>query len=174
MYQAIPVLVLLLSLAGVAVVLFRQLLKRPPFENLDPDWLENYSVARYRPLERLLSDEDFRFLTAQPGYRPEIARRLRAERRSIFRAYLANLVSDFNRLHAYAKAAVVSASSDEPQLAASLIRLQVTFYFAIGAVHCRLALHALGIGHVPVSELLRSVDLMRTQALEWNQAGAAA
>jgi hypothetical protein len=37
-------------------------------------WLDSFSVARYRPMERLLSEADYEFLAAQPGYDPSIAR----------------------------------------------------------------------------------------------------
>src|ERR1044071_6455020 len=64
----------------------------------DRTWLDEFSIDKYRPMLRLLSERDFEYLSMQAGSTPEIARRLRSERRKIFRAYLWNLVRDFNRL----------------------------------------------------------------------------
>src|SRR5215471_20655160 len=60
---------------------------------------DEFSLARYEPMGRLLAEEDFVFLAAQPGYRPEIGAKLRRERRQIFRLYLRELSRDFHRLH---------------------------------------------------------------------------
>ena len=38
------------------------------------------SHIRLRPMARLLNEDDFRFLAAQPGYHPEIGRKLRLRR----------------------------------------------------------------------------------------------
>src|SRR5271166_3889725 len=64
------------------------------------------SLAHYEPMTRLLADEDFQFLAAQPGYRPEIGAKFRRERTRIFRMYLRELARDFHRLHAEARAMV--------------------------------------------------------------------
>ena len=66
---------------------------------VDPDWLGSFSVATYRPMERLLSEDDIRFLKSQPGYEPNMEKVLRSDRRKIFRTYLRSLGRDFNRLH---------------------------------------------------------------------------
>ena len=50
----------------------------------DPEWLEDFSISRYRPMLRLLSEDDYEFLASQAGYKGKIASQLRAERRKVF------------------------------------------------------------------------------------------
>ena len=80
-----------------AVTLVWKLLSSIRIRNVDPEWLKNFSVSSYRPMERLLDEGDIRFLTEHPGYEPGMENRLRADRRRIFRLYLKNLGRDFAR-----------------------------------------------------------------------------
>ena len=83
---------------------------------------------------RLLDESDFAFLASQPGYQASIERRLRAERKAVFRGYLWRLVRDFNQLVSIAKLMVVFSEEDRTEFAKSLWRQQVTFYFAVCAL----------------------------------------
>jgi hypothetical protein len=46
-----------LSIVGVAPVL-RKLFKKTTIEDITPEWIESFSVDRYRPMMGLLSDND--------------------------------------------------------------------------------------------------------------------
>ena len=127
----------------------------------DPQWLEDFSISKYRPMLRLLSEDDYEFLASQAGYQGKIASQLRAERRKIFRAYLRNLVRDFYRLQQVAKMAALYSPHDRPELAAALLKQRVTFSFAVFAVRSRLVLHTVGIGAVDVRNLIGSLDHLR-------------
>ncbi len=75
---------------GVAVafgLLIRRLASPAKAELVSTEWLSRFSVAKYRPMERLFSDADYRFLERQRGFNPGIARRLRRERMRVFRGY---------------------------------------------------------------------------------------
>ncbi len=146
------------------VLLFRAVLRRDRFDGLTPDWLSNFSVARYKPMERLLCEDDFRFLAAQKGFEPKIARRLRAERRKIFREYLRCLSRDFGRLEAAVRLFMVHAMEDRPELAKALLRQRLAFTYGIIAAECRLVMHTFGIGTVDIRNLVGSLDMMRIQA----------
>lgn len=137
-----------------------------PVEDLgdtDSRWLFDFSISRYKPMERLLDEGDYRFLASQPGYRPEIGRKLRKTRRQIFRGYLRRMVRDFNRIHAAARVMVVHSPADSSELAAVLFKQRLVFAYAVSAVRVRLVLHTVGIGTVDVSGLIRSFDEMRLQ-----------
>src|SRR5689334_8935997 len=54
----------------------------------DWNWIEDFSIDRYRPMQRLLCQEDYVFLESQRGYDPSISRTLRKDRRRVFRSYL--------------------------------------------------------------------------------------
>lgn len=152
-----------LSTAALLVLLFRKLASPSRLLDFNPDWLRHFSVARYRPMERLLSEEDYEFLATQRGYDPSIGKRLRSERRRIFRGYLRSLKKDFGRLEAALRLFVVNAAEDRPDLAKALLKQRLAFTVGVLAVECRLILHGLGIGTVDVRTLLDSLDSMRTQ-----------
>ncbi len=146
-------------------LLLRAAARRNQDQAVNPNWAEEFSETSYRPMERLLSEEDIRFLRTQPGYQPKVERRLRVQRRKIFRAYLGQLRRDFNRLHLTARRMVLHAPSDQPELAAALMRIKVTFWLAYNLAHVRLLLHALGIGVVDVRSLVTAVEQLRIQVL---------
>jgi hypothetical protein len=117
-------------------------------------------------MERLLSEEDFRFLAAQPGFDRAIARRLRAERRRIFRAYLKQLRRDFHRLHCMARLVVLYSPQDRPGLASVLIRQRLTFHLALAGVYFRLGWNAVsGSSPVSVRGLVGSLEQLRNEIL---------
>jgi hypothetical protein len=153
---------LVLGVVGFAIlVLVRKLAGPATVSQCDPEWISNFSVARYRPMLRLLDEADYKFLASQPGYSKKYIDRLRSERRAIFRAYLRNLVRDFHRLHMAARMVLVYAPQDRPELAMTLMRQRLFFTFAILTVEFRLLLNAFGIGAVEVRHLLAALDNMR-------------
>jgi hypothetical protein len=120
-----------------------------------------FSLARYEPMARLLSEEDFVFLAAQPGYRPEIGARLRRERRRIFRLYLRDLSADFHRLHAQARRMVANSGAEHSELVGILMRQQLIFWRGLLAIEVRLALSGVGLGQVDVRGLVEAIETMR-------------
>jgi hypothetical protein len=153
--------VFVLLIVAALAMLIRNLFTGTDEPAPDRDWLETFSAARYRPMLRLLADNDYEFMLAT-GADPAVVRRLRAERRRIFRTYLKNLVRDFNRIHRAARIVLMESEQDQPELAARLIRTRLEFQFAVFAVRGRLALHAVGIGVVDVQRLLGAVESVRT------------
>jgi hypothetical protein len=143
--------------------LFFQLASRFSPQAVEPGWLDRFSLESYTPMERLLDASDFEFLTAQPGYRPEIRKRLLAERRKVFGEYLVLLVRDFNQLNYFAKLMLVHSAQDRPELARELARQQVRFYLAVCAVRCKVAFYPLGWTAVDVPKLLHALESMRNQ-----------
>ncbi|MCZ2077625.1 MAG: hypothetical protein LC130_21800 [Bryobacterales bacterium] len=105
----------------------------------NPDWFKAFSVRRYRPMERLLNEGDYVFLESQPGFHPKIARRLRAERRTILRKYLRMLRRDFDRLYAAAKLILVYSESDRPELARELLKQRIVFVAMMTRIELSLA-----------------------------------
>lgn len=118
-------------------------------------------LAKYQPMARLLTEDDFVFLKTQPGYRPAIGAKLRRERRHIFRLYLRELASDFHRLHAEARELVANSQEPYADLVWVLIRQQVTFWRAMAAVELRLSMHWAGLGKVEVRGLLGAFEAMQ-------------
>ena len=61
---SLPILVALLSLAFLVPIMCK-LYRRCGAEEITSEWLENFSPATYYPMQGLLAEEDFRFLSRQ-------------------------------------------------------------------------------------------------------------
>jgi len=125
---------------------------------------------RYRPMLRLLSDDDLEFVPAH------LRAGLRADRRMLFRRYLKCLSKDYARLLAGIRMAMVRSGVDRPELARALAKNRFLFAVAVCRIEYRLALHAAGLGRVDVSGLVAALDALRTQVAVFTPAtmGAAA
>ncbi len=121
-----------------------------------------FSLDRFEPMARLLSDEDFQFLKAQPGFKPEIGKKFLRERRRIFRLYLRELAAEFHRLHAYARSIVATLPSENSALVGMLLRQQVRFWYEISALELRISLGSLGAS-VNARGLVNAISQMQTE-----------
>ena len=148
-------------LSGLAI-LFRRL-SRPALEAFNPDLVESFSPANYRPMERLLSKEDSEFLASLPGFRPATGRALRKARRRIFRAYLVELNRDFRMLHRQARALLRDLQEDRPDLVVALLKQSFQFECRIVMAHVSLTLHWAGLEPVPAQQLVRSAEWVQEQ-----------
>ena len=163
----ISILTLAVVLAAVMGLLVRSLSKQSSNSRnsaqWSPGWFEEFSAASYRPMSRLLSEEDFRFLSKQAGYTPELGKRLRKDRRIAFRGYLRNLTGDFNRLYSGAAILMVYSEVDRAELASSLLRIRANFYYALFAVQFRLAIHAAGFEMMDITPMLQSLEFLQVK-----------
>ena len=158
-------IVALLALApiGLAVVFLYRTLASRQNAGVPTDQPLVLAPGKYRPMERLLQEEDFRFLSSQPGFSARLGRRFRAERRRVFRAYLRNLRMDFSRVSQACQMLVIHAAEDRGDLANVIIRQRLVFAVSILAVEGRLLLHAAGVGTVDVHALVGSLETMQGQ-----------
>jgi len=161
----------------VLAVLYRKLSSRQD-SDFSIDQCLVLTVEKYRPMERLLCEDDFRFLISQRGFSPDLGRRFRAERRGVFRGYLRSLEKDFSRIVLVCKLMVVHADQDRANLAKGLIWQRLMFSLGILAVEARLLLHAAGVGTVEVRGLIESLGemqaLLRVQLRQYQAANIAA
>jgi hypothetical protein len=116
-------------------------------------------ASRYRPMLRLLSDEDL----GTGGFSRPVLRKIRAQRRLLFRAYLRCLTKDYGRLLMGIRMVMVNSGVDRPDLARALARNQVFFALAVCRIELRLQLHAAGLGNVDVSGLVEAMETLRIQ-----------
>jgi len=119
---------------------------------------DRFSLERYEPMVRLLSEEDLNFLQSKPGVSKQAVKRFRRQRRRVFRSYLNELASDFLRLHRRAKALTTEAPAEYSELVGVLMRQELRFWSALAGVEMRLALHTVGIGAVDIRALLRPIE----------------
>lgn len=151
---------LFLLVAFAFVLLFRRIWLRGKHAGPSTDWSE-FSLEKYRPMERLFCPQDYQFLASQPGFTPNLARRLEAERRKIFRRYLRSLGRDFDRLYTATKLLLLDSVHDRPDLVVMLFKQRLTFQLALAAVYCRLALQTVGLATVNARGLVDTVAAMR-------------
>jgi hypothetical protein len=100
-------------------------------EEITPEWLHNFPISAYQPIEGLLAREDFVSLAGQPGFDVSQYRNLRRERLRTFRQYLIRLVSDFNLLHLRARGVIAVGAEDRSDLVSKLISLKFRFSMAL-------------------------------------------
>src|SRR5579872_3315294 len=127
------------------------------------EWIDELSTERYRPMFRLLSNDEIQFLSQNPNFTPKLASQFRRQRCEIFRGYLRSLSGDFSRVALALKLLMVQASSDRPDLASVLVRSQMAFTFALLTAHVHLVLYSFGLGTVNANDLLRLFDGMRLE-----------
>jgi hypothetical protein len=156
-------LVLLALAAAFAVPVLGKLYRTCRIEEITPEWLENFSTSAYRPMEGLLADEDFAFLSRQPGFDLSLYRKLRRERLRIFRQYLTRLVSDFNRLHLVTRAIIAQSPDDRSELIGKLIRLKMRFSVALIRAEASYVLCRLGLSSLAVRALILHLEEMHAQ-----------
>lgn len=156
----------LLSLAAVTLLLFRQYrVVRRDVASLSPDWLFQFSVDRYRPMLRLLDDQDFLLLRTQPGFTPDMPARIRLQRCQIFRQYLDFLHGDFQQVVGSLKMVMAQSCNDRPELARVLVRMQILFVLGMFLIRLRLVLYRWGLAKVNISPLISMFDFVREKLL---------
>ncbi len=114
---------------------------------------------RYRPMLRLLSENDLAFV----GTDSHLKRTLRATRRELFRGYLRCLTRDYAHLLACVRHAMVQSGLDRPDLARALARNRLLFALTMCNVEIHLAMHAAGLGSVDTSGLIDALEVLRGQ-----------
>ncbi len=125
-----PLVLFIATLLFLLPVLVR-LLRRCHLTDITAEWLESFTPVTYQPMELLLAEEDFNFLVRQPGFESSIGKKLRRDRLRIFRQYLHRLISDFNRLHVYARYLISQGEQDQSALLVHLVWLRVRFSFTV-------------------------------------------
>ena len=119
-------------------------------------------AARYAPMERLLDESEYRFLASHPAFGKTRARKIRAQRREIFRAYLHCMSRDYARVCASIRMVMMESGLDRPDLAKALLRNRTIFAAALVGIELRLALHACGVGTIDIRPMIASLEGMRT------------
>ena len=156
-------LVASIAVVGVLVaVLFKAASSKSPLP-ATTDWIDDLSVERYRPMLRLLDEDDFRFLRSHPNSTAEMLNQLRRQRCHIFRSYLQSLSGDFGQVSTALRLIMVQAEQDRPDLATTLLRAHLAFTFGIMMIRARLTLYSWGVGSVNVAGLLNVFDTLRAE-----------
>jgi hypothetical protein len=161
MHLLVSVLFLWSIEATVLLLYFQYRAVRRHAATLSRDWLYQISVDRYRPMLRLLNEQDFRLLRNQPGFTPDMTQRVRLQRCQIFSQYLSALDADFQQVVRALKMLMARSTQDRPDLSRVLVRMQILFALGIVLVRVRLVLYRWGLASVDISPLIGMFDFVR-------------
>jgi hypothetical protein len=115
-------------------------------------------------MARLLAEEDYRFVLTSSKSDVALARRLRQERRRVFRSYVSSLKRDFGRVSVVLSAIIAHADEDRSQLNVVLTKHRLAFRWALLRIEVLLALHAVGCSPtVDVRALVGCFDALRVE-----------
>jgi hypothetical protein len=109
------------------------------------------SADFYRPMARLLAAQDFHFLRSRPEISARSLRRMRSDRRRIFRKYLRSLGLDLAIIMSQLRVVMVESPESRVDLAATLLKSRLLFAGMMIAIECRLFLHACGVNGIAIS-----------------------
>ena len=164
--------VITLALVAATSLLLRSFFTSNPYKD-DASPVPDVCWRDYRPLERLLDPSDFQFMRSR-GISEFRIRKLRAERRRIYRLCLRSLAYDFHVIHECVNMLLIESGVDRPELAAELARQQLTFYRNLFQAEFRLTLHACGFNRMPVIDLLQPLEVLQSHLRQLEVVGAAA
>jgi hypothetical protein len=130
-----------------------------------PELKKQYSGQDfYRPIERLFSEEDERFLANRGMLTDERRKQLHRSRCKVMKLYLRQFRGDFQE--AWGVCRLLAPFSEDPDFGVTLVRQLVTFYHLYSAAQFRLLVHAYQPGDLGVSELVNSLRQVRQVAYE--------
>ena len=133
------------------------------------------SIAQfYRPMERLLADEDFQYVSTRPDVGPGVLKQMRADRRRIFRLYLRSISADFSDLTGRLRAIMVDSPHSREDLAATILKSRVFFVATLVLIEGRLFLHACGLYPIRISprDLIEGLTQMQRELEQFTRTPA--
>lgn len=127
----------------------------------DASFVDNFSVQKYRPMLRLATQMDRRYLTAAHG--ETLASCYRKIQRGLLREYLRDAARDFNRLYAIANAKCVRAAADPGDLSMALFEQQMTFVLLVWGIEARLLIDGVLPFALDMQPLIQSIEGLAQQ-----------
>ncbi len=134
--------------------------------------VQPFSPSRYKPMEKLLSRKELDFIQSHPCFSTDSLKRIRAERRSIFRKYIKMMCADFHQLTNAIRHIMVQSTETRPELAKALVRAQLLFTLTIVLLEARLILQATGFDMLTVSSA-RLIHVLEQMQGEWQSLSVA-
>jgi hypothetical protein len=137
----------------------------------DASFLEGFSLHTYRPMLRLATRMDHRYLTV--AHSESLSACYRRIQRGLLREYLRDASRDFNRLYAIANAKSLRAASDPGDLSMALFEQQMTFIMLMWGIEAKLLLDGIVPFALDLSPLMSAIECLadQTRALGRPQLG---
>jgi hypothetical protein len=156
-------LLLCAGLCAAYLALLRQVTSARDGLPITTEWINELSIERYRPMMRLLDQQETELLESQPGFTPQRAARLRRQRCQVFREYLHDLRGDFGRVSMAMGVLMTQSRHDRPDLARALIQRRLVFAMGLAVIRMRLLLYCHGYCRVDGSALVQTFDALRLE-----------
>jgi hypothetical protein len=157
-----PVLLFGFTLVFFGRVAIKLLGRNAPGSIPGDDWA-TFSIDTYHPMQALFCDDDFAFLSSQPGFDFLLYKKLRRERLRIFRQYMNRLIADYNRLHGAARMLLATSSYDQSNMLGRLILLRLRFSGAVFHAELNYLLCCVGFRTLTVRAVLARVRELNEQ-----------
>lgn len=161
-------------LIAISILACRRLTAMHRQSTVLPDWPGDVTVDRYRPMLRLLEEDDMRFLRAQPGVTEAMVARLRSQRCQIFRGYLRCLELDFQDASRCLMAVLMQSQTDRADLIPVLLKSRIHFTTGLFIVRCRLLLYRWNLRPAPVARLVQLFEGLQLELLASHPAAGSA
>jgi hypothetical protein len=150
---------------GVYILIRRQISNLRRRISVPSDWTPELSVDRYRPMFRLLADDDLRFLRSQPGATPALIARLRQQRYQVFLGYLRSLQRDFHQACEALALVAIQSQTDRRDILCALMVNRMKFAVGFFRVRCRLLMYRWNIDQEPVANLVNLFEGLQLELL---------
>jgi len=130
----------------------------------DASFVESFSLATYKPMLRLASQMDRRFVAA--AHSESLGACYRKIQRGLLREYLRDASKDFNRLYAIATAKAVRATTDSGDLSMVLFEQQMSFVLLVWSIEAKLLLDGILPFAADLGPLIEYLEGLAQQARE--------
>lgn len=158
MIAGLSIVLLLVAAVGLLTRFAPEAERPKSFYGSDISFLESFSLAQYRPMLRLASQMDRKYLVS--AHSEPLAACYRKIQRDLLREYLHDASRDFNRLYAIAAAKCLRAGSDPNDLSLGLFEQQMTFIMLVWGIEARLLVDGLVPFAFDLKPVLEQLDIL--------------
>jgi hypothetical protein len=157
MSPLVPILGTAIVLLGLMCWLFARLVRTRRVFDIDLAWWSAFSPERYRPVTRLLSDEDLQYALELAGRDRKLAAAFRRRRIQLLRRYLKEMAADFDKLQAVGQL-MVEAGTAGRELRELLFEQRLRFTLAMFSAELHMLGFRIGISRVDASGLVGALN----------------
>jgi hypothetical protein len=157
-------IIFLLTVAVGLLTFFAPKPNGDDFFGTDASFLQNFSLGTYRPMLRLATQMDRKFLSSVHG--DILAGCYRKIQRNLLREYLRDASKDFTRLHSIATSKTLHAASDPNELSMALFESHMTFILLVWGIEARLLLDCFLPFAVDLKPLIGQLEGLAMQTRE--------
>jgi hypothetical protein len=160
----------LLLLLLLCWLLGRLIRTRRVFE-IDLAWWNSFSPERYKPIARLLSEQDFNYIAGLAGCDRRMAAKFRSRRVKLMRRYLREMSADFDRLQAIGQL-MVEAGTAGRELRELLFERRLQFTLAMWSAQMQIAGFRAGLSRVDTTGLVGALNGLAAGVRQQNLSAA--